>query len=170
MFSKSLIDDLKKQFRNEDTSVFFHEKEDCVEISTPKMFNFSVASELTEEAGRSIKVEIKSRGLTLSYFSAEDGVVRFSVDDMPIGFLGGALQGIPQYKGSLKIVDEEILELDVEKAFLYKETLKARKESFHRGFKENLKKAISRSLVPKDTAIKMNEDMNTGKISYCLYF
>ena len=134
------------------------------------MFDFAVASELTEEAGRSIKVELKSRGLSLSYFSAEDGVVSFSVDDMPIGFLGGALQGLPQYKGSLKIVDNEVLELDVEKAFLYKETLKARKEKFHKTFKENLKKAISRSLVPKDTAVKMYEDMNTGKISYCLYF
>ena len=166
------IDSLKKLFRSDMTSVIYNpkESESSIEVTTPKMLALNTSLELVERESLEIKGEIKSRNLSLDYFSSDEGKIRASVYEIPIGYLGATFQSIPKYKGFVKVVKDEYIEIDILEALSFKDVVKAKQLRFEKDFKENLRTAIGRGLIPKDTQIKKNEDMKTGQISYHLSF
>tara|TARA_B100000424_G_C22938954_1_gene499604 strand:+ start:2581 stop:3090 length:510 start_codon:yes stop_codon:yes gene_type:complete len=163
-----LIDSLKKHFRGDETFVISNERTSSIEVTTTKMFNISVLDSLTEQASLDVKSELLSRGYSIKFFNAEDGIIKVCVYDLPIAYLGGVFSSIPLFKGSVKIVKGSHLEIDVAKAYQYKQTLKSKKEAFVKEVSRKVKLAVERSLISKETPIKKNENLATGQVSFTL--
>ena len=68
-----------------------NERTSSIEVTTTKMFNNDVLDSLTEKASSDVKSELLSRGYSIKFFTAEDGVVQVSVFDIPVSYLGGVL-------------------------------------------------------------------------------
>tara|TARA_B100000073_G_C23739355_1_gene573238 strand:- start:383 stop:892 length:510 start_codon:yes stop_codon:yes gene_type:complete len=163
-----MIDSLKKHFRGEETFVIANERTSSIEVTTTKMFNNDVLDSLTEKASSDVKSELLSRGYSIKFFTAEDGVVQVSVFDIPVSYLGGVFSAIPLFNGAVKIVKGEHLEIDVAKAYHYKQTLTSKKQAFIEEVSRKVKLAVDRNLISKDTPIKKNENMTTGQVSFTL--